>query len=354
MATDSVPIRNIYFLLCYAWNHLQEKKYARVRTENCDKIWDLLAKIMVRSSQQLVKRGLHRSYVLRHERRVRLKGKIQIAEDIKRPVFSSATRMCEFDELDSDVLPNQIIAATFAKLMRHPGLSEENRKGVREAFATFAHCSPLRIRNQDFRRLRLNGNMRHYRFILNVCELIHSQSLGTEESGSTRFRDFERDEATMGLLFERFVRTFYEKEQSQYRVSAPQVRWDLDIENSSGNGPGLLPSMQSDIFLASENDRWIIDCKFYRSLYQQNFDTRKFISGNLYQLFSYLRNQSVVPGWENARGMLLYPTTHEQVHEHVSIQGHEIHIASINLSQDWKGITHDLLNLISEPIPPAS
>ena len=75
--------------------------------------------------------------------------------------------------------------------------------------------------------------MRHYRFVLNVCELIYHHSVPTEDSGAVRFRDFDRDEATMGELFEQFVRNFYAKEQSHYRISASHVRWDVDEMEST-------------------------------------------------------------------------------------------------------------------------
>ncbi len=353
MAADQIPIQNIYFLLCYAWKHLQEIKYAQVRSENCDKIWDLLAKVMIRGSQQLVKRGLHRNYVVRQELMVRPKGKILVSQDIRRPVLSAPTRTCEFDELDSNVRPNQIIAAIFDRLKRHPGLNDENRRGVRECAAIFAHCSQRHLSQQDFRRVRLNGNMRHYRFILNVCELIHSQSLGTTQSGDVRFRDFDRDEATMGALFEQFVRSFYEKEQTRYGVSAPRVEWDLDPARSTSGGMELLPTMRTDICLESEGDKLIIDCKFYKDLFQRLHESRKFISENLYQLFCYLKNQSVKPGWSSVRGMLLYPTVVESVDERITIHGHEVRVATIDLAQEWSSIALDLLDLIKQPAAPA-
>lgn len=349
MAANQIPIQNIYYLLCYAWGHLQEKQYAQVRSENCDKIWDLLAKMMIRSSQQLVKRGLHRDYVLRRERRVRLKGKILVSHDVRRPVLSSLARTCEFDELDSDVLPNQIIAATFAILSKHPELNDKNRREVRESLAVFAHCTSRRLKRSDFRRVRINRNMRHYRFILSVCELIYTQSMGNTESGEVRFRDFDRDEASMGLLFEAFVRNFFDKEQSAFRVSAPQVKWDLDETQSSAGGLKLLPTMNTDICLQSESSKLIIDCKFYKNMFSRYYDSKKMVSANLYQLFCYLKNQSSRKGWESVRGMLLYPTLDESIDEYVHVQGHEIRVATINLAQDWSAISDDLLQLI-DPI----
>jgi 5-methylcytosine-specific restriction enzyme subunit McrC len=346
VSASRIPIQNIYFLLCYAWDHLQELKYADVRTEECDKIWDLLAKVLTRSSQQLVKRGLHRNYILEREQRSRPKGKILVHEDGRRPSAGSLAKVCEFDELSSDVLPNQIIAAVFKILLRHPNLTPENLRGLRDASAAFSMLTPLELRAHHFRRVHLNNNMRHYRFVLNVCELIHRHSLPTQDAGATRFRDFTRDEAEMAKLFEHFVRNFYTKEQSEYRVSAPHVAWDVDRDYSTLGGLDLLPTMKTDICLNSTTDKLIIDCKFYQDAFQWNHDTKKFISAHLYQLLSYLRNQARVPGWERVRGMLLYPTVNGQFDEVVTIQGHEIRVASINLAQDWRNIATSVRTIV--------
>jgi 5-methylcytosine-specific restriction enzyme subunit McrC len=346
VSTDKIPIQNIYFLLCYAWNHLQEKDYAEIRSQGCDRLWDLLARVLIRSSQQLVKRGLHRNYVLHSEHRVRPKGKVLFADGIRRPAFGRLGMMCEYDELSADVLPNQIIHATLRRLQRHAGLSADNQRELRETTAYWHSFAQPILTAQTFRRVQIHRNMRHYRFALNVCELIHSQSLPTEDAGSYRFRDFLRDEAIMGTLFEQFVRTFLAKEQSIFHVSKPHVAWNIDSECSTERGLRLLPSMKTDIVLESPTDRLIIDCKFYRDAFQRNFDTQKFISNHLYQMFAYLKNQCVAPGWERVRGMLLYPSVDAPFDEHVSIYGHEIRVVSLNLGQDWDLVSRDLLSLL--------
>lgn len=343
---DRVPVANIYFLLCYAWNHLQEAEYADVRTEGCDKIWDLLARVVARGSQQLIKRGLHRDYVLHRERRTRLRGKIMMAEELRRPSCGMLSRVCEFDELDSDVLPNQIIHATIRTLLRHPSLAAEITRELNEVAPQWSSFSIPVMTRQTFRRVRISRSMRHYRFVMNVCELIHQNRLPTAQRGESRFRDFLQDEAQMGTIFEQFVRNFFAREQSDYAVSAPQVEWDVDSARSTDGGLRLLPSMKTDIVLQSGDDRLIIDCKFYRDAFQRHHDTAKFISGHLYQLFTYLTNQSVQPGWKNVRAMLLYPTVDEPVDERVYLNGRELRVASINLGQDWQQISADLLRLL--------
>lgn len=345
MSVERIPVQNIYFLLCYAWNHVQEISYADVRTEGCDRLWDLMAKVLVRSTQQLVKRGLHRNYRSVRERRMLLKGKVLFAEEWRATRFGSTARLCEFDELSADILPNQIIRAAVSALLEDATLDKEVRGELRDVGRYFNECASVPLHRRLFRNLQLHRNMRHYRFVLSVCEFICCQMLPTRESGSSRFRDFRRDEATMGTLFENFVFNFYRSEQKEFRVSAPHISWAIDRERSSVGGVSLLPTMRSDVCLESAQEKRIIDCKFYKEAFQSRFENQKFISGHLYQLFAYLKNHERAPGWEGATGMLLYPMVNEPFDEYVFVHGHTIRVAAINLNQAWQYIHRDLLAL---------
>jgi 5-methylcytosine-specific restriction enzyme subunit McrC len=67
--------------------------------------------------------------------------------------------------------------------------------------------------------------------------------------------------------------------------------------------------METDLTLESKSRKIIIDAKYYRSpLGGSRFDADKLVSANLYQLYSYLLNQSHRDERSRvATGMLLYP-----------------------------------------------
>jgi 5-methylcytosine-specific restriction enzyme subunit McrC len=348
VSAEKIPIQNIYFLLCYALDHLQEKHYAEVRTEGCDRIWDLLATVLIRSTQQVVKRGVHRDYLVVRERRTLPRGKILLTEELRRPVIGSLVRTCEFDELSADILPNQIIRATLMLMLGNREVKAELRAQLRDVFGYFEPFSALRLELRAFRHLQLHRNMRHYRFVLDVCEFIHRQLLPSTTPGQSRFRDFLRDEARMGELFEQFVRNFFAKEQSRYRVSSPQVKWALDERQSSPGGLKLLPTMRTDICLEALDEKVIADCKFYSTPLKTHYEKTSFISDHLFQLFTYLKNQERQPGWEEARGMLLYATVDEPFDEHVHLHGHSIRVVSVRLDQEWQKLSAELLALLSK------
>jgi hypothetical protein len=45
--------------------------------------------------------------------------------------------------------------------------------------------------------------------------------------------------------------------------------------------------------------------------------------------------------------MLLYPTTSQELNETMSVQGHRIRVATVDLSKEWETIETRLLALVS-------
>ena len=101
-------------------------------------------------------------------------------------------------------------------------------------------------------------------------------------------KEFIEDEKKMPMLFENFVKNFYQKEQSHYKVSSKRIYWDGTFADKAS--AEALPSMLTDVTLEDPTRKIIIDCKFYKEALTQHH--RKTVSSaNLYQLFAYLKNK---------------------------------------------------------------
>src|SRR5262245_56846409 len=105
----NIPIQNIYFLLCYAWNKMQEKDMVDVNVSDYQQLPDLLAKVLISGCNRLLKQGLEKSYVETTEVYSGIKGKIELNESIRMQTFLHGKSVCSFDEFSSNILPNQII-----------------------------------------------------------------------------------------------------------------------------------------------------------------------------------------------------------------------------------------------------
>ena len=48
-----IPIQNIYYLLSYSWDKLEEKNIVRVSPDDYDQLHDLLAKVLINGCTHL-------------------------------------------------------------------------------------------------------------------------------------------------------------------------------------------------------------------------------------------------------------------------------------------------------------
>ena len=72
----------------------------------------------------------------------------------------------------------------------------------------------------------------------------------------------------------------------------------------------FLPIMQTNIFLRLNEKTLIIYAKYYGRTMQQHFDKYTFHSGNVYQIFTYVKNQDKEKTG-NVAGVLLFAKTDE-------------------------------------------
>ena len=76
-------IKNIYYMLAYAFQVLKQKNYEDIASEEFDDIQDMFAAILSRGISQQLKQGLHREYITRYEDTPVMRGKLDIHGAIK-------------------------------------------------------------------------------------------------------------------------------------------------------------------------------------------------------------------------------------------------------------------------------
>jgi 5-methylcytosine-specific restriction enzyme subunit McrC len=342
----SIPIQNIYYLLCYAWNKLDERERVDISIDDNTELIDLFAKVLLNATKMLLKRGIDKSYIDTSEEVLGVKGKIQISQTLKSNLLLKQKTICTFDEFSSNILSNRILVSTIHKLIRTKGLNRELKAELQKVLRMLSGIEPIQITTPIFKQIKLNRNNRFYGFVLNVCQIIHESTLPSEVKGLYKFSDFTRDERKMNQLFEAFIRNFYRIEQKRYtKVKKETIKWDFDITDSSS--ALYLPQMETDITLENDTEKIVIDAKYYRETMTINYDKERIKSSNLYQLFSYLLNQQ--DGSEKtkkATGMLLYPTIAADYNLDYKYQEHSIQIRTVNLNTNWENIAARLLEII--------
>lgn len=149
----------------------------------------------------------------------------------------------------------------------------------------------------------------------------------------------------MCRLYEKFILEYYRKEHPEIKASASQIPWQLDDNFSS-----MLPVMQTDIMLSKGNTVLIIDAKYYGHTIQSQYGVHSLHSGNLYQVFTYVKNKDAEFSDEPhvVSGMLLYAHTDEMVQpNHVyHMSGNQITVRTLNLNLPFKKIAAQLDEIV--------
>jgi McrBC 5-methylcytosine restriction system component len=346
-----IPVENIYYLLCYAWDKLDEDKLVSVKTEGCTQILDLLSRVLASGCSHLFKRGFDRSYICFEEETRRLRGRILFAPTLQRNLLQRGEALCEMDDLSHDVLHNRILKSTLTRLLRCGALESAAHDRVARVCRRFPPVREIELSAEVFRRARLHRSSAFYDFLLRICEFIYENLLPGERPGTSRMRDFLRDEVKMRGVFENFVRNFYKRHlvSPDKCCGGEVIKWQFTP--LSKTQVEWLPIMRTDISLEASGRKFVIDCKYTEPLPLGNRGARKFASGHLYQIHTYISQLPTGTVNANCISMLLYPVVggdFKQADYRDDSNGHEFRIRTINLGQQWKGIEHDLLELVRQ------
>ncbi len=349
MSKKEIPIENIYYMLIYAWKKLKESGQINIDQINRIELINLLASVFLSGLEYLIKRNLDRNYILFSEDTRHIRGKFDFAVSIKRNLIKKVMLHCSFDEMSYNVIHNQIIKTMIMYLLRFKDLDDDIRKKLRTLYFYFNEVSTIELNKKVFRTVRLNHNNYYYDFLLKISELIYDNALFDEDTGKYKFYNFL--ENNMANIFENFVRNFYKielpKELPDVDVKgSEQIKWD--ISDYDENSMEILPQMQTDTSIVYEKKKLIIDTKFYIEALKGQYDKKKLISNNLYQIFAYVKNSE--KEFPNCQGMLLYPKVDKDIDVSYVIQEHKIMVRTINLNQKWEQIYKDLIDIVSKEI----
>jgi len=338
--------RNIYHMLAYAFQLLDEQGYRDVALEeDFENTAELLSAILCRGVSVQIKRGLMREYLVTEETLSSPKGKIQVSDSVKSMSVRQKQLVCSYDELSVNAYNNRIIKTTFAALLRSK-ISKERKKEIRKLLVFFDGVDLLNIQDIKWNQ-RYDRNNQSYRMLISLCNMVIKGLLQTQADGSTRLMDF-LDEQRMCRLYEKFILEYYRRHYPQLKASASQIPWALSEDCSSS----MLPVMQSDITLSCGNKVLIIDAKYYSHTTQLQYDKHTLHSNNLYQVFTYVKNKDAQFGARphEVSGMLLYAQTDEAIQPNNTywMSGNKISVRTLDLDSDFKEIAGQLDRIASE------
>ncbi len=342
-----ICIKNIYYMLTYAFQVLRQQNYDDIASEEFDEVQDLFAAILVRGAAQQLKQGLHRQYITVNEDLPVMRGKLDIHGTIRNRIQRKKILACEYDELSVNNIFNQILKTAMIILLRDSNVKVARKSDLKKVLLFFSEVDQIEPSSIRWSGMVYYRNNRNYEMLMNICYFVLDGMLQTTESGRYRMQTFSDEH--MHRLFERFVLEYYKRHHSYLsEVKAAEVKWCLD-EDTDQRMIRFLPAMQTDIFLRLRERILIIDTKYYGRTMQKQYDKATVHSANMYQIFTYVKNQDA-EGTGNVSGMLLYAKTDEEIVPDFSflISGNRISVKTLDLNKEFRMIAAQLDRIVEE------
>ena len=346
MKDKNILIKNIYYMLSYAFTSLKQSNFESMAAEEFDNIHNLFAAILARGLGQQLKQGLYREYVNKRENLTVMRGKIDMCGTIWSKIARKQVLACEYDELSEDNIFNQIIKTTAMLLVRHAGVDRGHKNDLRREMLYFSHVGTLDPAAIPWSSLRFQRNNQTYRMLLSLCQFMLQGMLLTTDAGEYGLASF-LDDQRMSRLYEKFILEYYAKEFPLLHVRASQIPWALDDGMRA-----MLPVMQSDITLSHGAKVLIIDAKYYARTTQIRHNAHTVHSNNLYQIFTYVKNKDaeLKDRPHEVSGMLLYARTDETLQPDTSyrMSGNTISVKTLDLNCSFAKIATQLNLIVGE------
>lgn len=339
-----ILIKNIYYMLTYAFQILRQSNYDDIAAEDFENIHDMFAAILGKGVAQQLKHGLYREYVNKSDNLTTLRGKLDVPGTIKNKLQHKQKFFCDYDELSENNLMNQVIKTTMMLLLKQKNVKLDNKTVLKKDLLFFDSVDYIEPAMIKWDRIRYQRNNQSYRMLLNICRLIIDGLLLSTEEGTIKMATF-LDDQRMSHLYEKFILEYFRYHHPELRANPDQVQWNLDDDNDM-----WLPNMITDISLKSKDGRvLILDAKYYGQQMQSNFNVQTYRNANLYQIFTYVKN------WDkeqtgNVSGMLLYAKTDEEFQpaNQFSMGGNKIAVGSLDLNLPFAEIAGQLEKIVQD------
>ena len=333
-------------MLSYAFQVLNEQGYKNLATEQFENTADLMAAILAKGISIQIKRGLGKEYISQTESLSTMRGKIDIAESIKTQSLLKKQMVCDYDEFSTNGTMNRIIKSTVELLIYSGNISTKRIRELKKLMVYFTDVEKINLYTVNW-NMHYNRNNQTYRLLISVCYLVVKGLLQTNSDGTNKLMDFV-DEQRMCRLYEKFILEYYRKEFPEITANASKIDWQLDDGISD-----MLPVMQTDIMLTYNEKILIIDAKYYSHTTQSQYDTHTLHSGNLYQIFTYVKNKEAELAdrpHDKVSGMLLYAKTDEAVlpDNDYLMSGNKISVKTLDLDCEFSQIAEQLNKIIEQ------
>lgn len=351
-----IPIKNLFYMLCYAWNVLAITDEVKVGSDDFDDAYNLLASVFSYGIGKLIRSGFHRSYIEETEELSTLRGKIQVQDSINQMSFLRKKLVCTYDDYSTNDIFNQILKYTIDSILKHPDVDKGTKTELKKQSRFFAGIDSKEPTKENRQKLVFNRNNITYRLLINIAIMLYDNTIVNDEDGNNTFKDFYRQEH-MEKVFELFLLNFYsiKLDKKHYKVHAPKIKWHIEENLDALDGQFFdieenIGDRRTDIVIENKdlNLQLIFDAKYYKKTFVRSYwgdEEERLRTSHINQVRGYLLDSDFQG---DRMGALIYPQVdHDLSHGKLyPFQDYRIVAKTINLNDDWKNIEDDLRDFL--------
>lgn len=224
---NGIFIQNVYYMLAYAFEALQQASFEHIAQEPFAHVHDLLGAILAKGMALQIKQGMYKQYVPAKADLPVLRGRVDVQQTFANQARRQKKLACLYEELSADNLPNRVLKSTAWLLLCLAPLKEQTQASLKRALLYYEPVSLVEPAAIAWKSLRLERKNQSMQMLLNICYFVLNHLLLTTESGRYQMAAF-LDEHGMARLFEKFVLEYLKKHYPQFHASSPQVAWNED------------------------------------------------------------------------------------------------------------------------------
>lgn len=245
-------------------------KIANLKVEKMP-LYEIFVKMFLEELSLLLKKGIKSDYIKKEDNLKYLKGRLKIADQIKKNSIHKERFAIEYDEFSSERIENRIIKTTLDFLYKEC-TTLTNKKRIREFKFVFEDMKPVYDYNSCFSKIKLGRDMKNYEQVLTWCKVFllnnsFSPYKGTEIAFALLF--------DMNKLFESYIGNHLRKKDEIENLKLQDREHHLVYVDEKGRF-GLRP----DIVIEKENEIIVCDTKW-------KIMSKEPSQEDMYQLYAY-------------------------------------------------------------------
>ena len=272
----------------------------------------MLALALASAARRAFSRGLLHGYRVEEESLYTVRGRIMVAEQLRRRFGIPLPVEVRYDEFTNDVLANRLVRAAVYRLGSMRLRSQPARRQLGRIAGMLENVSPAEFRPNTVPEIRFDRLNEHYRTVVELSRLILQHGAFESSRGEVRASGFLMD---MNVVFQEFVTVAL---REALGLSADAFR-ELAIPSfDEGGNVRLWPDL-----VWKDGDQYVFvgDAKY------KNITGGRIPNADLYQLLAYTTALNL-PG-----GLLIYAKGEADAAKYqVRHSGKRLEVAALDLS----------------------